>query len=53
MTADWVAMVFTDLEREWNRRKRGQRKERIVLAIAIGVGLVVAGLAYGYFSRGG
>ena len=43
------SMVFADLEREWNRRKRGRRKERMVLAAAIVVFLALAGAVYWYF----
>ena len=42
-------MVFEEVEREWNRRKRGRRKERTVLAITIVLLLALAGVAYGFF----
>lgn len=39
-------MTLADLEREWNRRKRGRRKERTVLALAILVFLGLGAAAY-------
>ena len=42
-------MTFAELEREWNRRKRGRRKERSIAALII---LILGGLiwaAWHYF----
>ncbi len=39
-------MTLADLEREWNRRKRGRRKERTVLALAVVLVLACTAAAY-------
>jgi len=46
-------MSFADLEREWNRRKRGRRKERIVLALAVVFLAGLGGAAWWMFGPSG
>ncbi len=47
-------VTLEDLEREWNLRKRGRRKERTVLAVVIVIFLsLVAVGAYYFASVGG
>jgi len=41
-------VTLEDIEREWTRRKRGRRKERLVVAVAVllFLGLIVVGACY-------
>lgn len=45
-------MTFAELEREWNRRKRGRRKERSIAALVVLIlGSGIAWLVW-HFTRG-
>jgi hypothetical protein len=43
-------VAFEDLEREWNQRKRGRRKERLVAATAVALFLVLIAVGVFYFA---